>query len=444
MTACRERETAKEYQTNGVFTYFMLEHLENGLAELTYRGLQDRVGGSIRVLASHDRHYDEQTPQLEGDGDLVIFGGGRKAEPNALTANLQADGTVLIPGAGSPVGVVVGTVLGLYPPGTSDFNDQGRQIGVATVKLVRPDAAVCDVPPAVPRDKLVTGMRAIIVRPGVAKIRRRIELIGGVEVDELRRAIATGGVGRESPYLEVVGEGERPEASVVVTDGTYVIRDHRDHPLPRINPPIAVGQAGAAAKVLQRLEHVVQYRNAWDLHNADEGSALSNALAISIRRAAARSAGRVGLKPGDTVTIRVHNRSTAPVSAALLYFSPDWSVTRIWPDGDSAYTELSPTGEDGFEVQVMEAALPPGVASSLDRLKLFATKNDRPTSFDILRMDSLDVPRAVTRAGSPGPRNELELLLESVGGGAAARELVHVARTGDWGTAELTLETRAV
>ena len=82
MTACRERETAKEYGTNGVFTYFMLEHLKPGLAGLTYRGLQDRVGGRIRELASGDRRYDEQTPQMEGNGNLVVFGGGVVAEPN--------------------------------------------------------------------------------------------------------------------------------------------------------------------------------------------------------------------------------------------------------------------------------------------------------------------------------------------------------------------------
>jgi hypothetical protein len=340
------------------------------------------------------------------------------------------------------VGVVVGTVLGLYPPGTTDFDEPGRQIGVATVKVVRPDAAVCDVPLGVPRGKLVPGMRAIIIRPGVVKIRRRVALIGGGELDELRRAIATGGgPGRGSPYLEVVGADDRPELSVVVAEGNYVIRDHRDQPLPRVSPPVAAEQAGSVVKMLQRLEHVVQYRNAWDLHNEDEASALGNALAISIRRAATRSAGRIGLKPGDWISIWVHNRSPAPVSAALLYFAPDWSIRRIWPDGDTAYDELGPTGDDGFEVQEMEAKLPPGVGSSIERLKLLATQDDWPTSFDILQLDPLEMPGAVTRTGVPGPQNELARLLDLVGRGAATRELVRVARTGDWGTAELELET---
>ena len=444
MTACRERETAKEYETNGVFTFFMLEHLKTGLAGLTYRGLQDRIGGSIRALASGDQRYDAQTPQLEGNGNLVVFGGGIVAEPNALSANLQTDGTILVPGAGNATGVVAGTTLGLYPPGTVDFADHGRQIGVATVQTVRPDAAICQVPPDVPRDKLVPGMRAIIIRPGVAKIRRRVALIGGSELDTLRRAIATSdGDGLASPFLELVGDDGRPELSVVVAGGDYVIRDQRDQPLPRISPLIADGQAGAAAKALRRLEHIVQYRNAWDLHNGDEASALRNALAISVTRVTARSAGKIGLRQGDRIAICVHNRSATPVSAALLYFSPAWSITRIWPDGETAYSELGRTSDDGFEVQLMEASLPPGVASSIDRLKLFATQNDRPTSFDTLRLDALDLARVITKGRMPGPRNELEALLESVRGGVVARELICVARTGDWGTAELELETSA-
>ena len=310
ITACRERETAKEYGSNGVFTFFMLEHLTNGLTGLTFRDLQDRITGSIRTLASDDRSYDEQTPQLEGNGNLVVFGGGVVAEPRALSAILQADGTILLPGAGAAVGVVVGTTVGLYSPGTIDFADPGGQIGVATVKQVRADAAVCKVGHDVPAEKLVPGMRAIVIRPGVAKIRRRVALIGGAELDELRGLIATPGPdGLTSPVLELVEEDERPELSVVVSDGIYSIRDNLDQPLPRISPPVTVAGRRTAAKVLKRLEHIVQYRNAWELYNGDESSKLRDALAISIKRGVTRSGGRVGLNPGDQITICVHNRS---------------------------------------------------------------------------------------------------------------------------------------
>ena len=448
LTACRENETAKEYKANGVFTHFFLEHADKPeIAQLTYRGVQDRVAGSVLMLASRDRNYDTQTPQLEGRGDLILFGGGAVTEPNAMAANPMADGTVLIPGAGEAVGVVPGTTIALYLPGTLDFRDPSRQIAVATAETVRIDAAVCRVPPDTPREKLVPGMRAVIVRPGVATIRRRVALVGGVELDPLREAIA-GGHG--SPFLELVGLEGRPELTVIVKGGNYLIRDNNDVPLPRITPPLVANSGDTqtdretAGRMRQRLEHVVQYRNGWDLQNHDETSTLSDKLSISVERAATRSAGRIGLSPGDRIKICVHNRSGDEVSAALLYFSPGWKVERFWPVGGNAYTLLGQTGEGGLEVRTMDVALPSGQTFAVDRLKLFATQKDRPTSFDLLLLDTLDTARTVTRGGlrAPSNPNPLEALLESMGTGSATRELISVTRTGDWGTAELELETR--
>jgi hypothetical protein len=104
-----------------------------------------------------------------------------------------------------------------------------------------------------------------------------------------------------------------------------------------------------------------------------------------------------------------------------------------------AYTELGPTGEQGIDAVRQKVQLPAGVTSSLERLKLFAT--EEPTSFEALELDSLDTARP---AGVRGvPRNALEQLLADVGNARATRELVDVGSTGDWGTAELELQTEA-
>ncbi|HEX8201454.1 MAG TPA: hypothetical protein VF590_13295 [Isosphaeraceae bacterium] len=129
--------------------------------------------------------------------------------------------------------------------------------------------------------------------------------------------------------------------------------------------------------------------------------------------------------------------------AALLSFGPDWSITRIGPDGDPPYQALKLTGDEGPEVQVLDAVLPPGVDARVDRLELFATREDRPTSFDQLTLESLDGARAVTRGGLRSPLNPLEQLLETMGTGAAPRELVRLRRTGDWGTAAFELHVTA-
>ena len=447
LTACRENETAKEYRSNGVFTFFMLEHFhKSGITGLTYRGIQNRVGGSIRLLASSNTWYDEQTPQLEGNGQLVVFGAGSVREPDALVANPQADSTILVEGAGESVGVVTGTTFGLYPPGALDLHDSTREITTVTATEVRINAAVCRVPPGAPRDKLVPGMRAIIVRPGVATIRRRVALVGGTELDLLRQAITDG---QGSPFLELANLiGGRPELTVAVQNGQYWISDHQDQPLPRIAPPLIAASGNdqadweTAVKVRQRLEHIVQYRNAWDLRNGDDRSALRDKLAISVERVGTRSAGRVGVNPGDRIRICLHNRSGDEVSAALLYFSPSWEVQRIWPEGSTEFALLGLTNDSGIEVRTMDVQLPEDQALAIDRLKLFATHKKCPTSFDLLRLKTLDTSRAAMRDALRSPRNALEALLDSVGSGSATRELVSIGHTGDWGTAELELETR--
>jgi hypothetical protein len=289
-------------------------------------------------------------------------------------------------------------------------------------------------------------MRAVIVQPGSARVRRRVAFADeGPAIEAARRAVAT--IGRPvagsrepgpSPYVEVVGRNDRPELSVAVGEGRYIILDESDAELPRM-APLPVTAPDAATALSRRLEHVVRYRNAWELRNESTASRLSGRLAITIDRVGGREAGRVDLQPGETVHFRVHNRSGRPLSAALLYFGPDWSVSRLWPDGDPAYAELA-SSDEGLAVTRVDIRLPPGVTEALERLKLFAT--ERPSSFDALTLPSLDVQRTLTRSA---PSNSLEAMLSDLDAAipTGKRDLVIRTGTGDWGTAELELETRA-
>jgi hypothetical protein len=439
LTACRERETAKEYGTHGLFTHYLLELLRQDRAPLTYRGVQDYIASSITRLALSNKAYSEQTPQLEGNGNLIIFGGGTVAATQAMTAALQPDGTVVLSG-GAAVGISVGSTVALYPFGVTDLADPGQQLAVATVTDVRPDASVARLEGSPHLGAFQPGMRAVVVRPGSATVQRRVAVGTGPGLDELREAVARGGRdGRGSTYIQVVDPGDGEELSVTVAGGQYSIRDQHDRPLPRVTPPLPVANAASAGRTAQRLEHIIQFRNAWMLHNGDETSRLRGLLAVSVEiiGSPVRSAGRVNLRPGDRVRIKVHNRSARPLSAALFYFAPNWSVQRIWPAG-VAYTELAPTSEDGFVAfGAMDVFLPEGVTESLERLKLFAT--EKPTSFDVLAMDSLDVAGSGTRSVGG---NALENLLSDIAAGTATRQLLCRPGTGDWTTGELELEVQ--
>ena len=123
--------------------------------------------------------------------------------------------------------------------------------------------------------------------------------------------MANAGGGKGSPYLVVVEPGHQEEFSVVVENGSYQVRDSRDQPLPRIAPPISLSEPRAAAEDGPALEHLVQYRNAWDLTNDVDSSTLGDKLAISVVRKASRAAGRISLHPGEDIEI-LHPQSVEP------------------------------------------------------------------------------------------------------------------------------------
>ena len=122
----------------------------------------------------------------------------------------------------------------------------------------------------------------------------------------------------------------------------------------------------------------------------------------------------------------------------MFYFGPDWSVTRIWPDGATAYQELAVTGDEGLAVwNATRSSLRAFPARSS------GSSSSPPTSrraSTLSRSTRLDVTRSVTRSIGGNP---LEEMLADLGEGRATRELVaRRASSGDWGTAELELETR--
>ena len=157
LTACREQETAKGVPQQRRLHILFPPASRERVTNLTYRGLQDQIAGSILQLASSNRNYSEQTPQLEGNGNLILFGGGVTAQPYALGAVRQADGTVLLTG-GEAVGLTVGSTVALYPPSAVNLDDPNGQLALATVTKVQHDVSIARVADHVPADQLVPGI----------------------------------------------------------------------------------------------------------------------------------------------------------------------------------------------------------------------------------------------------------------------------------------------
>jgi hypothetical protein len=126
------------------------------------------------------------------------------------------------------------TVLALALGGIQD--DPATTLGDVIVKEVRSNEAVAELVAVTDPSTLVPGMRATIVQPGSVKVRRRVAFIGdGPEILAAKQEVATigrptGGARQPGPsrYLEIVGRDARPELSVAVRDGRYIMLDETD------------------------------------------------------------------------------------------------------------------------------------------------------------------------------------------------------------------------
>jgi hypothetical protein len=165
IAAAGTEETAKQTTTGGdhpkpigCFTFALTQALIRAAArpEPTYQELFDDIAFEIPRLAN------EQHPQLEGNGNQVLFQGVvRKSEPYVPLQLDKADQPQLP--VGQLHGATQGSVYAIYPKGTTKFAASAPVVE-ATVKEVKLSTSLLEyaVPPdKVPERKALIGARAI-------------------------------------------------------------------------------------------------------------------------------------------------------------------------------------------------------------------------------------------------------------------------------------------
>jgi hypothetical protein len=108
LAACRANEFAYEDffdgKKNGALTYWLLDSLRSMPPNTSYKDLHDRLLAKIRSW------MESQTPQLEGEGDILVFGTDRITPVYAIPIlEVDAAGKRVKPNAGEVHGLSVGT-----------------------------------------------------------------------------------------------------------------------------------------------------------------------------------------------------------------------------------------------------------------------------------------------------------------------------------------------
>src|ERR1041384_2656558 len=136
LAACRANEGAHEYSYDkvnkeGALTYWFLESLKKFGDGVTYQRLHRYIHAKV---SEQFRRLEPQNPQLEGEGDRILFGREPVPTPHAFTV-LDADVAMrkLTLNAGRIHGLGVGARFALYRAGKVDFKESEKRLATAEI-----------------------------------------------------------------------------------------------------------------------------------------------------------------------------------------------------------------------------------------------------------------------------------------------------------------------
>lgn len=447
--ACRANESAFEYpfdgkESNGALTYWMLGTLRQAGPNFTYKMLHDRI------VAKVHGQFEAQTPLLQGEGNLRVFGSERLPPFYAVTV-LQIDsaGNRVRLNAGEVHGVAVGTSFAIYPVGTTDFSGTKNRIASVEVTHVNEVDSWANILAQSGEATLEEGAQALLLQS--ANLRTRRDVIVAMDDPDLKGQIEKAIAEQGSGFVVVATDDKSDFQVAIGGEKEYMIGDAAGVPLPNLRPAIGVNEPNALAKLVQRLVHLAKYYNVRDLVAPDLKTAqkLSVTLTPLTGDAEADTGGAPIFKPDEKAKMTVKNTQTPGqandpalvLNITILDLAPDWSITQIFPAGAAAAEGLDPGKEFEFE---FEAFLANGRSEGVDTLKVFATQ--ATTNFRWLQLPALDQPPIADTVQRSALTDPLEKLLASITGDQLVMRDLRITsspQSRGWTTAQVDLRVKA-
>lgn len=450
ISACRMVEQAHEWpyeapQLNGTLTHFWLEALNTLGRTPTYRMVFNRV------LANIHTQFNNQTPELQGEGDRVIFSDREIRQPPAVNVTKVEEPDRVRLAAGKPQGVVKGAQFALYPPGTVDFGDREKCVAVAEVRRSSDEESFARVVERLRPDALTVGAQALLVNPGRRELMLEVKLLPPVfdnahmeratkALDELKDLL-TG-----SKFVRLASEVDRSRLNVsVASDGKFVVTDAGGKPLENLRPSLSSNDPAAPELLFKRLEHLAKFYIVGGLSNRNPASPLAGKLRLKLERLQddydmdspyeTRSLDELeGIKTitaGEWALLTVRNESAQTLNITVMNIQPDWGISQLYPAGAAFFEPLERDQER--ELPIL-AGLPEGYAEGRDVLKVFATVSSNNFRWlELSPLDEPDKPKPFSRAPGNILDDYLALLLEE---GPSKRHFGLAPHVGSYWTTE--------
>ena len=429
IAACRANESAYEYafhgrKKRGALTYWMLDSLKQLDGAMTYKRLLEVVRAKIHS------QFPEQTPQVEGEADRVIFGDSEvTTQYNLIVMDVDRKNDRIQLGAGRSSGLHRQAKLAIYPSGEIIAAGLAPRalIKVTSVDDVSSWATI--VQGSI--NDITKGAQAILLSPGVSSLRRTVCMVQRQDLEAMTnqgralKRVASAIEKIDSGFLQLISEDDHktaPDLQVAINQaGDFEIWNSAGTVLQNVGAPFKHDDVNAAGVLAKRLIHLVKYRNVQELTNNSGENHLANKLMVSVvgkqaeydpedepqPEPLAESQEPITIKAGEWLFLGIDNQCEQALNVTVLNLQPDWGITQVYPARGAAF-ELLDSG--GHLTLVLKAHLPPGYQTAIDVVKVFATIGT--TDFRWLTLPPLDEPtKAWTTRGLVSPRNELEHLL---------------------------------
>ncbi|WDD36668.1 caspase family protein (plasmid) [Nostoc sp. UHCC 0926] len=456
LAACRDRETAKEYngggQHRGAFSYFLLDTLKKANGSLTYRDLFKRTDALIRSKVA------AQSPQLEAtvldDLEQPFLGGAIAGRKPYLTVSYHKDHQWVVDGGAihgipQPSGDET-TELALFPFDSSPerMHELSTAIGEAKVIAVMPQMSLVQISGIETLESEMTFKAVVTSLP----LPPKGVLITGEEagVKLARAALLTIGTGNQpSLYLKSVAKTENAEFKLLARNGQYLITRPAD------DRPIVAHIQGYTEKnalqAIERLEHITRWTNIAELSSPATSSIQASAVQMVIYQEGQEVKDATislqyqqqnGLWKSPTFKVKLKNTSNQELFCALLDLTDSYAISPelletggVWlKPGESAWA----LGGENIYPTVPEKLWKQGITQSQDILKLIVSTAEFDAT--LLRQNELDLPFFPEREPGRG-RGTLNRLMKRV----QSRDLRSAPESeelyDDWITSQINITT---
>ncbi len=323
---------APNRRDHGLCAYAVARALQFYGGGMTMAELYAHVRATYRSLP-----WDKATPRTEGDDTVRVLPGGDDVAKQLL---LRRDGQRLLLDAGTMNGITTGSELEVFRSGR--FGDESALLGRVVVAEAKETQCVLGALEGGPDPSTIPdGAPARVVHLAMGEPQLRVALLdvtGAPAPADRVRAFLTASL--PNPQDRVAF----PFVPLEEADWLLMERDTTDRAVARylFVPRVEVGPAGGLMVegddllvLLRRLGRAELWRRlAFESPELPSGMTITATVTPAGAEDGAQLQRAAPVRPGDTLTLSLHNQTQGAVDVVVLSFDAEQIERHVWPQGE--------------------------------------------------------------------------------------------------------------